>query len=208
MSGYEYIARDARMDIKKFVIHSLNCTQNYMQNQFSFKYIFIGNEPRCLVTRNISEEIGDEYDIEIRVNDPHEYFTPKGIFSKFKQGLIMYYPPYQFTLCEDNDYILEATMKNKKVNNLLLQINFIITKVIDGKNYILRYNKKEDYFYWIEKEIVSNELLMRERWCKDLNYWNELRELFLIERNKEENKYLKSREIYEKVLNYIYETKE
>lgn len=205
MSGYEYVARDERMHIKRFVIQSLNFTQNCVKEKYTYRYHFVGNEPRCIITRNLAKGIGDQYDIQIVVNDDEEYFTAKGICNIFLSAFSLFCPKYDIIICTDNEYIIKATIKNKRVDNLLLTVNIALTKEIKGKTFILKY--KDDLYYWEEKELISNEIMIKEKWCKELNYWNELRESFLLERNKEENFDVESRVLYEKVLNDLYKTK-
>lgn len=79
MYNYEYVPKKIALPIKNDIIELIKLVQNEVRNDFTFRFDFIGSAKRNMITCDFKNNIGFDFDVNIKVNDYDENFTPKEI---------------------------------------------------------------------------------------------------------------------------------
>ena len=208
MYKFEYVPLNVWKPIKKELIDIIILVQDKVREYFKFRFDFIGSTQLNMITCDYSQNIGFDFDVNIRVNDPNVNYSAKKIkkilMNAFNEVLSNIKCGYD--KCEDNTRVFTIKVKDKKHSKVLHSCDFAIVRDCnDGSQQYIRHNKQQNSYYY-EYQPNGFELENKIIWLKRNGYWQAVRDVYLIYKNLNSDPNKKSRSLRAEVINNIYQT--
>ncbi len=207
MHNFSYVSSKQLSPIKKDLISIMNAVQNLVRHDFTFQFEFVGSTERQMVTQDIGNNIGFDFDINIQVNDK-DNLSAKEIKNNIRSALDKIAPHFGYDHAEDSTRVLTIKFKDRKNSRILHSCDLaIINNYTDahgrkGQQYI-RFNKKQKSYTWEEQPKEYDLLSEKSQWINDRGYWTEMRRLYLKKKNRNSNPHKHSRSIYAETVHEI-----
>lgn len=193
---------------KKNLIQIINSVQNEVRQYFTFQFHFVGSVKRNMVTYDVKENIGFDFDINIQVNDDECRFSAKEIRTQIRLALDMVAPQYGYDDAEDSTRVITIKIKDRKNSKILHSCDFaIVNDYIDDdgneRQEYIHFNKKQKSYSW--KRQSQGFYLLNEQadWIKDCGCWQDVRNLYLYKKNRNNNQHKHSRSVYAETIHEI-----
>ena len=78
MYHFEYVSKKEAAPYKSQLIELLNRVQDYVRDEFTFQFTFIGSSSRNMITYDPTTNVGFDFDVNIAVNDGNERLLAGG----------------------------------------------------------------------------------------------------------------------------------
>lgn len=212
MKHFDYISkhnsqvREAYQEINQMLIEL-----HKIVRQFTFQTEVIGSYKRNMITFDKRSNIGFDFDFNIILNENALDYKPKQIkesimMEAFKKLALK----YGFDKVENSTRVITLKKINKKKSDIIYSCDFaIVNNYEDDEGYdcqeYIHFNKKLNRYAWCEQSYGFYMLPEKVQWLKSgddgSEIWNELREEYIIKKNKNEDKYCHSRQIFAMVVN-------
>lgn len=205
MKDFEYVTKKEFGPVKESLIELINLVQDEVREYFTFRYDFIGSASRNMITREINGNIGFDFDVNIRINDPDEKYGPDELRNILMDGFNKHSNRFQYDYAEDHSRVFTIKVKDKKNSRILHSCDFaIVYDTSDGKQQYVRFNKTNNTCSWEYQPKGYYELNKRILVIKKNKLWQEVRDVYLDKKrnNKDPNK--KSRSLFAETINEIY----
>lgn len=208
MKKFQYVNAKQLSPVKKDLKQIIYYVQNEVRQDFTFQFYFVGSVKRNMVTYDVKSNIGFDFDVDIHVNDDECEFSAKEIKTKIKLALNKVAPRFGYDDAEDSTRVLTIKVKDRKNSRILYSCDFaIVNDYIDDdgnkKQEYIHFNKKRNDFYWQEQPKGSNLLDEKVEWIKDCGYWQNVRDLYLDEKNHNNDPHKHSRSIFAETIHEI-----
>ena len=208
MHHFQYVPKKQWAPFRNEIINLLHDVQNDLREKFTFQYQLIGSASRNMVTMDPSTNIGFDFDFNIIINNP-DLFPPK----QFKEMLIRWInrhsTKYGYAPAEDSTRVITIKVKDRKNAKILHSVDFAVVhdfiddEGYDGQEYI-HYDKGTSRYLWEEQPSGYYELPDRIAFCKENGLWkDEVRPLYLHNKNSNTNPHKKSKSIFSQTLNTV-----
>lgn len=205
MRNFEYVTKREYLPVKKELIELINLVQDEIRDYFTFRFDFIGSEPRDMITREINSNIGYDFDVNLRVNDEDENFSAKEIKKILMNGFNKYNRLFSYDYCEDSKRVITIKVKDRNNSRILHSCDFaIVYDCSDGRQQYIRFNKNQDSYSWEYQPKGFYQLEKRKELIKQAGLWQEVRDLYLYKKNNNVDINKKSRSIFAETINEIY----
>lgn len=207
MYHFQYVPKKQWTPFRNEIVELLHDVQNDLRKKFTFQYQLIGSASRNMVTMDPTTNIGFDFDFNIIINDP-ELFPPK----QFKEMLISqinrHSSKYGYDSAEDSTRVITIKVKDRKNSKILHSVDFaIVYNYTDDEGYGCQeyiHNDKPGSYLWEEQPSSYYELPDRIAFCKENGLWNdEVKPLYLQNKNNNKNPRKKSRSIFSQTLNTV-----
>ena len=113
MHDFCYISKREAAPIKAELIDLIHRVQDYVRDDFTFQYYFVGSSSRNMITYDRKSNVGFDFDVNIVVNDDDEQYSPKEIRTFIREAFNRFVREYGYDYCEDSTSVL--TIKKKSV---------------------------------------------------------------------------------------------
>lgn len=204
MKDFRYVSKNERKKQKNDVIELINLVQDEVRNHFTFRYDFIGSDPRNMVTMDYNSNVGYDFDVNIRVNDDEENYGPDEIKNILMNGFNKYNYMFSYDYCEDSKRVITIKVKDRKNSKILHSVDFaVVNDCDDGRQQYIRFNKNDSTYSWEYQPKGFYELEEKAQWCKENNLWQDVRDMYINLKNSNTNPNKKSRSIYAETINNI-----
>ena len=204
MYNYIYVSKNQRKEQKKDIIKLLNLVQDEVRKEFTFRYDFIGSDSRNMVTYDPKSNVGYDFDVNIRINDPEECYSPKEIKKILRAGFDKYVKKFNFDYSEDSSRVITIKVKDTKNSKIIYSCDFAVVRDFeDGSQQYLRFNKDTKCYVWEWQPEGYYLLPERIELIKENGLWQEVRDLYIEKKNKNTDKNKKSRTIFAETINEI-----
>ena len=208
MYHFKYVTKKELSPVKKELISIINSVQDLVRQYFTFQFYFVGSVKRNMVTYDVKSNIGFDFDVDIHVNDDECNYSAKEIKLIIKSALDQIIPHYGYDYTEDSTRVLTIKFKDRRNSRILHSCDFAIVNDYinddesEGQEYI-HFNKKQKSYSWKEQPQGFYLLEEKENWVKDCGYWQNVRELYLYKKNRNNNTKKHSRSIYAETIHEI-----
>ena len=204
LHNFVYVSPEEYEPIRDELINLIHEVQNYVRDEFTFQYRFVGSASRHMITKDLNSNVGFDFDVNIEVNDDENNFEPEEIRTIIKNAFNRFALKYGYKNCSDGTKVLTI----KTVDNIYSRITHscdiaIIYECVDGRQQYIRHNKNTNNYTW-EYRPKGFGLAKKEKWLKENNLWNEVRDYYLYKKNMNENPDKKSISIYAETINEMY----
>lgn len=205
MRDFEYVTKREYLPVKKELIELINLVQDEIRDYFTFRFDFIGSEPRNMITREINSNIGYDFDVNLRVNDEDEQFTAEEIKKILMSGFNKYNYLFDYDYCEDSKRVITIKVKDRNNSRILHSCDFaIVYDCSDDRQQYIRFNKNQNSYSWEYQPKGFYQLEERKELIKQAGLWQEVRDLYLCKKNNNVDINKKSRSIFAETINEIY----
>lgn len=186
----------------------LNQVHRTLRKEFTFQHKLVGSCSRNMITQDIKSNTGYDFDVNIYPNNKNN-FPPKEIKMLFKNALDKVAPKYGYDYAEDSTRVLTIKVKDRKKSRILHSIDFAFVNgfknnEIYGQKYI-HFDKKQNKYSWNKQPKEFNLLSERIDWLKENGLWEEMREIYIDKKNRNDNPDKHSRSLFAEAVNETYQ---
>ena len=197
--------REAYQNIQKI----LNLVHRDLSKYYTFQTKVVGSYSRNMITKDMKGNVGFDFDFNIYPNDDENRFSAKEIKLLFKQSIDKFARNYGYDYAEDSTRVLTIKVKDKANSRILHSVDFAFVNDYEDdegntcQEYI-RFNKKHKSYSWEEQPQGFYMLPERIDLLKTNDLWNEMKQVYLDKRNKNENPDKHSRSLFAEAVNETY----
>ena len=198
---FHYISKkDPR--VKKAYIDILDIlkeAQDLLRKKFTFRFDVVGSYKRNMITYDAKSNVGFDFDFNIEVND--DRYTPKQLKNMLQNAIGAVCVKYGYDFPEDSTRVLTIKMKNRKKSCIIHSCDFaIVNNYIDDEGYkgqeYIHYNKAHNSYIWCEQPEGYYMLPDKVDWIKKNGWQNDMRDLYIEKKNKNNDPNVHSRTIF------------
>ena len=161
MHDFCYVSKREAAPIKAELIDLIHRVQDYVRDDFTFQYYFVGSSSRNMITYDRKSNVGFDFDVNIVVNDDDEQYSPKEIRTSIREAFNRFVREYGYDYCEDSTSVLTIKKKNVLQSKIIHSCDIaIVYDCNDGRQQYIRFNKdKQNSHGNIEGEDLNFYLL-------------------------------------------------
>ena len=201
MYHFEYVSKKEAAPYKAELIEILHQVQDYVRDDFTFQFTFIGSSSRNMITYDPTTNIGFDFDVNITVNDDDEDYSPEEIRTILHNAFSRFMTAYGYNKCEQSTRVISIKVVDQWSSRVIRSCDFAV--VYEGRNgqQYIRFNKERNYFSWEFQTQPYKELESRADYLKENGHWNEVLEVYLDKKNNNYNPDKHSRSLYAETIN-------
>lgn len=201
MYHFEYVSKKEAAPYKAELIEILHQVQDYVRDDFTFQFTFIGSSSRNMITYDPTTNIGFDFDVNITVNDDDEDYSPEEIRTILHNAFSRFMTAYGYNKCEQSTRVISIKVVDQWSSRVIRSCDFAV--VYEGRNgqQYIRFNKERNYFSWEFQTQPYKELEFRADYLKENGHWNEVLEVYLDKKNNNYNPDKHSRSLYAEIIN-------
>lgn len=197
------------------LLRLLNELQGQVRGQFTFQFKAVGSYSRNMITYDTKSNVGYDFDINIEINDPINKYSAKDIKTILINGLNNIARRYGYDYPEDSSRVITLKVKDRWNSKIIYGCDIaIVNNYVDENGYdcqeYIHFNKKQNTYAWCEQQDGYYDLIKKLNRINDLGddkayIWQKVRNLYLDKKNKNENPYVHSRQIFSMTINQIFQ---
>lgn len=201
MYHFEYVSKKEAAPYKAELIEILHQVRDYVRDDFTFQFTFIGSSSRNMITYDPTTNIGFDFDVNITVNDDDEDYSPEEIRTILHNAFSRFMTAYGYNKCEQSTRVISIKVVDQWSSRVIRSCDFAV--VYEGRNgqQYIRFNKERNYFSWEFQTQPYKELEFRADYLKENGHWNEVLEVYLDKKNNNYNPDKHSRSLYAETIN-------
>lgn len=208
MYHFEFVPQSQTKPVKKEITDILYAVQEILRDNFTFRFDFIGSSQRNMITQDIKNNIGFDFDVNIEVNDPDEEYSAKELRDLIRNALNRVAPRYGYSYAEDSTRVLTIKQKNIFLSKINHSCDFAIVHNYTDKHnqqrqQYIRYNKKHNSYSWEDQPKGYYRLPQKSEWIQKHGYQQELQDRYLYKKNHNSDTNKRSRTLYAEAVNEI-----
>lgn len=201
MYHFKYVSKKEAAPYKADLIEILHQVQDYVRDDFTFQFMFIGSSSRNMITYDPTTNVGFDFDLNITVNDDEEDYSPEEIRTILHNAFSRFMSAYGYNKCEQSTRVISMKVTDSWHSRIVHSCDFaVVHEGRDGQQYI-RFNKEHNYFSWEFQTQPYKELESRADYLKENGHWNEVLEVYLDKKNYNDNPDKHSRSLYAETIN-------
>ena len=187
----------------------LSLVYDDLRKKYTFQHKPVGSYSHNMITYDAKSNVGYDFDINIYPHNEEKRFSAKQIKTLFKQALDKFAPRYGYDFAEDSTRVLTIKVKDRKNSCVLYSVDFAFVNDYeddDGYNRqeYIHYNKKQNTYLWLEQSPGFYMLPERFQWIKDHGLKDELNELYIRKKNRNDNLNKHSRSLFAEAVHACY----
>ena len=208
MYNFQYVTKKQLSPVKQDLIQIINSVQDQVCKDFTFQFYFVGSVERNMVTYDVKSNVGFDFDVDIYVNDDECRLSAKEIKTKIRFAFDRAAPSFGYDYAEDSTRVITIKFKDREISKILHSCDFaIVNNYIDGngneRQKYIHFNKKQNKYSWEEQPQGFYLLDEKADWIKNNEYWQEMRDLYLGKKNRNNDQHKHSRSIYAETIHQI-----
>lgn len=207
--NFEYVPKEEWKPVRDELFEIIRRLQNEVRDKFTFRYDFVGSSERKMITRDRNSNTGFDFDVNIEVNDPDDFYSPKEIRNILRSGLDRVTNPcgcpcFGYGYTEDSTRVLTLKVKDSTNSRILHSCDFcIIYEYGDGRQQYIRYNKTQNSYSWEYQPKGYDKLPDKIKWIKKHRLWQQVRNSYIDKKNQNTDNYKKSRAIFAETIQQV-----
>ena len=210
MKEFEYVSKREYGPVKEDLVELIHLVQDEVREHFTFRYDFIGSASRNMITREINGNVGYDFDVNIRINDPDNSYSAKKIRNILKSAFDKHAKKFMYDDAEDSTRVITIKVKDRKNSKILHSCDFAVVNDYideDGDEHqeYIHFNKKQNTYEWQEQPEGYYMLLERIDDIKKYNLWQKVRDLYLEKKSKNTDSHKKSRSIFAETVKEVHD---
>ena len=206
---FEYVTKSEYQPFKLEVDEILKSIQRDLRENgiLTFQFNLIGSTKRKLITRveNGNQGFDLDYNIVIQRIFNNRYKNAKLLKQKFIDLFNKYFDD-SYDYSEDSTSVITIKKLNAQRNKVICSVDFAIVNYYEDEEGLerqeyIRFDKNTGNYSWALRKVATNHRHVEDL-IKEKNLWEDVKVLYLENKNKEPNK--KSRIVYYQTLETIY----
>lgn len=207
--SFEYVPKGEYQPFKLEVDEILRKVQRFLRENkiLTFQFNLIGSAGRKFITRvkNGNKGFDLDYNIVIQKIFDEKYEKPKLLKETFIK-LFNEYFDNSYDYAEDSTSVITVKKLNVNRNKILHSVDFAIVSYYEDKDgkerqEYVRFDKNTNTYSWVLRKVATDHRYVEDL-IKEKNVWQDVKDLYLENKNKEPEK--KSRIVYYQTLETIY----
>lgn len=210
---FHYVTKEEAAPLKKDIIKLLCSVQNEVREYFTFRFDAVGSSSRNMITCERNGNIGFDFDFNIEPNDPEEKFKADEMRNIIYKAIDKHKGKVGYTHIENSTSVITIKAVDQRNSKIKYSCDFAIVHHYYDKGErhqkYIRYDKTfynimRGQYYWEES---GKDFYIEGKidWLKKKGYWNELRDYYLIKKNKNHDPNKHSRSILAESVNELYQ---
>ena len=126
MKYFEYVTKKEYGPVRDDLIKLIHLVQDEVREYFTFRYDFIGSVSRNMITREVNGNIGYDFDVNIRINDPEEHYSAEELRKIIKYGFDQHNSKFDYDYTEDSSRVLTIKVKDRKNKRILHSCDLLL----------------------------------------------------------------------------------
>ena len=206
MKDFEYVTKKEFGPVKKELMELINLVQDEVRDCFTFSFDFIGSASRNMITREVNGNIGYDFDVNIRVNDPNEKYSANELRKILMNGFDKYSSRFKYDNAEDHSRVFTIKVKDKKNSRIVHSCDFaIVFDGYDGKQQYVRFNKSNNNCTWEFQPDSYYQIKEKIKTIKEYGYSQEVRKVYKDKKCANMNPNKKSRSLFAETINEVFD---
>ena len=206
---FEYVPKSEYQPFKLEVDEILKSIQRDLRENgiLTFQFNLIGSAKRKLITRveNGNQGFDLDYNIVIQRIFNNRYKNAKLLKQKFIDLFNKYFDD-SYDYSEDSTSVITIKKQNAQRNKVICSVDFAIVSYYEDEEGLerqeyIRFDKNTGNYSWALRKVATNHRHVEDL-IKEKNLWEDVKVLYLNNKNKEP--YKKSRIVYYQTLETIY----
>lgn len=206
---FEYVPKSEYQPFKLEVDEILKSIQRDLREKriLTFQFNLIGSAKRKLITRveNGNQGFDLDYNIVIQKVFNNRYNNAKLLKQKFIDLFNKYFDD-SYDYSEDSTSVITIKKLNAQRNKIICSVDFAIVSYYEDEEGMerqkyIRFDKNSGNYSWALRKVATNHRHV-ENLIKEKNLWEDVKVLYLNNKNKEPKK--ESRIVYYQTLETIY----
>ena len=206
---FEYVTKSEYQPFKLEVDEILKSIQRDLRENgiLTFQFNLIGSAKRKLITRveNGNQGFDLDYNIVIQRIFNNRYKNAKLLKQKFIDLFNKYFDD-SYDYSEDSTSVITIKKLNAQRNKVICSVDFAIVNYYEDEEGLerqeyIRFDKNTGNYSWALRKVATNHRHVEDL-IKEKNLWEDVKVLYLNNKNKEP--YKKSRIVYYQTLETIY----
>ncbi len=204
MHDFCYVSKKKAAPVKADLLDIIHEVQDYVRDEFTFQYEFVGSAARNMITYDEKSNVGFDFDVNIYVNDDDENYKAKEIRQIIKNALDHVATRHGYDYTEDSTRVLTIKVKNTRQAKIIHSCDFcIVNDCPNGQQQYIRYNKKANTYGWAYQGAGFDGLPDKIDWIEDNDLWQEVRDYYIEKKNRNTNPDKHSRSIFAETITEI-----
>lgn len=197
MQDFRYVSKKKAAPVKAELLDIIHEVQDYVRDNFTFQFNFIGSSSRNMITYDAKSNVGFDFDVNFEVNDEEHNYSPKEIRTIIKQALDCIATRYGYDYCEDSTRVLTIKKKNYVRSSIIHGCDIcIVYNCGNGQQQYIRFNKLCQTYTWEYQGKGFETLPDKIDWLEENDLWGELRDYYIEKKNYNDNPDKHSRSIF------------
>lgn len=175
-------------------------TQDLLRQKFTFRSDVVGSYKRNMITYDTRSNVGYDFDLDIMVGDDAEKYTPKQLKNILQNAIGTVCVKYGYDLPEDSTRVLTIKKKNRKKACIIHSCDLAIVKDhidgVDDRQTYIHFNKAHGSYTWCEQPDGYHMLPDKVDWIKENGLQDDMRDLYIEKKNKNNDPNVHSRAIF------------
>lgn len=202
--SYEFVTEQEYKPVKENLEELLQKAQKYLENSYPFRYNFVGSTARDMITRDPKQNIGYDFDLNIRFENSSKC-SAKNLKLTLMDALNHFVKSYNYDFCEDSKRVITIKVKDQINKKIIHSADLCIVQDLpDGRLKIIKYDKYQNSYRWETLAKYPKILCERADALKNRGMWNQVKNLYLIKKNRNTDPNIKSRSIYSMTIYEMY----
>ena len=206
---FEYVPKSEYQPFKLEVDEILKSIQRDLREKriLTFQFNLIGSAKRKLITRveNGNQGFDLDYNIVIQKVFNNRYNNAKSLKQKFIDLFNKYFDD-SYDYSEDSTSVITIKKLNAQRNKIICSVDFAIVSYYEDEEGMerqkyIRFDKNSGNYSWALRKVATNHRHVEDL-IKEKNLWEDVKVLYLNNKNKEPKK--ESRIVYYQTLETIY----
>lgn len=206
---FEYVPKSEYQPFKLEVDEILKSIQRDLREKriLTFQFNLIGSAKRKLITRveNGNQGFDLDYNIVIQKVFNNRYNNAKLLKQKFIDLFNKYFDD-SYDYSEDSTSVITIKKLNAQRNKIICSVDFAIVSYYEDEEGMerqkyIRFDKNSGNYSWALRKVATNHRHVEDL-IKEKNLWEDVKVLYLNNKNKEPKK--ESRIVYYQTLETIY----
>ena len=203
MHDFTYVSKKETAPYKKEIIELINTVQKEVKKHFTFRFDFIGSSSRNMITREKNGNIGYDFDVNIKPNDPDENYNAAEIRTIIFETIRKHMKKFGYSKIENSTSVITIKAIDRKNSKIEHSCDFaIVFHCDDGQQQYIKYNKKKNEYIW-EYRGGNYNIDDKLKWISSNDLTSELRKRYLNYKNCNNNPEKHSRTIFEETVNNL-----
>ena len=182
--------------------------QDEVRSKFTFSFYPVGSYKRNMITYDTKSNVGFDFDINIEVNDEDEKYSAKEIRKEIKNALNRTVRKYGYDYPEDSKRVLTIKVKDTRRSRIIYSCDFAIVYNYMDENgnkrqQYIRFDKQNNVYKWEYQPKGFLHLPEKIEWLKDRNRWQEVRERYILNKNRNTDPDNHSRSVFAETVHQI-----
>ena len=204
MQNFKYLPRKIAAEHKKEIIELLHLVQDEIRKYFTFSFYPVGSSSRNMITLEPDGNIGFDFDYNIEPNVSDNEYKTFHIYNIIFEALRRHMGKFGYSKIEASTSVITIKAVDRNNSRIEHSCDFaIVRKCVDGRQMYIENDKFEGEILW---KFRDNDYYIEDKllWIEKNGLKQLLRELYLVYKNRNNDKNKKSRTIFAEAVNDLF----